>query len=83
MEVPTAFEADAIRYEKIKVLRSIASLDPKQAHGQVAMVKLFASEMVGRVADGALQIFAGRGYMRENPVERLWRDRILRLPTVW
>ncbi len=30
MEVPTAFEADAIRYEKIKVLRSIAPLDPKR-----------------------------------------------------
>ncbi len=36
--------------------------------------KLFASEMVGRVADRAVQIHGGAGYMEEYPVARLYRD---------
>jgi acyl-CoA dehydrogenase len=39
-----------------------------------ACCKLFASEMVGRVADRAVQIFGGAGYMSEYPVERFYRD---------
>ncbi len=42
--------------------------------GQAACCKLFASEMVGRVADRAVQIHGGAGYMREYAVERLYRD---------
>ena len=43
-------------------------------------VKLFCTEMVGRVADLAVQIHGGAGYMREVPVERIYRDvRLLRL----
>ena len=34
--------------------------------GKTAMAKLFASEMAGRVADRAVQIFGGRGYMTET-----------------
>lgn len=42
--------------------------------------KLFCTEMVGRVADLAVQIHGGAGYMREVPVERIYRDvRLLRL----
>jgi acyl-CoA dehydrogenase len=41
---------------------------------EVACCKLFASEMVGRVADRAVQIHGGTGYMRDCPVERLYRD---------
>jgi alkylation response protein AidB-like acyl-CoA dehydrogenase len=37
--------------------------------------------MAGRVIDRAVQIFGGRGYMRENPVERLWRE--LRVDRIW
>ncbi len=45
-----------------------------------AMVKLFASEMVGRVADKAVQIHGGMGYMAELPVERIYREvRVLRI----
>jgi acyl-CoA dehydrogenase len=46
-----------------------------------AMVKLFASEMVGRVADNTVQIFGGMGLRDELPVERLWRD--ARLERIW
>ena len=42
--------------------------------------KLFATEMVGRVADKAVQIFGGAGYMSEYAVERFYRDvRLFRL----
>ena len=42
--------------------------------------KLFATEMVGRVADRAVQIFGGAGYMEEYGIERFYRDvRLLRL----
>jgi len=39
-----------------------------------SMIKLFASEMVGRVADKAVQVFGGMGYMRELPIERFYRE---------
>ncbi|MFC0220256.1 acyl-CoA dehydrogenase family protein [Pseudochelatococcus lubricantis] len=42
--------------------------------------KMFASEMVGRIADRAVQIFGGSGYMRDSVVERFYRDvRLFRL----
>lgn len=41
---------------------------------QAACAKMFATEMVGRVADRAVQIFGGAGYMAEYPVERFYRD---------
>ncbi|MBN9738198.1 MULTISPECIES: acyl-CoA dehydrogenase family protein [unclassified Pseudonocardia] len=39
-----------------------------------AAAKYFASEMVGRVADRAVQIHGGAGYMSDTPVERFYRD---------
>lgn len=46
----------------------------------IACCKLFASEMVCRVADRAVQIHGGAGYMRGTPVERLYRDvRVFRI----
>jgi alkylation response protein AidB-like acyl-CoA dehydrogenase len=44
-------------------------------------VKLVCSETAGRVADKAVQIHGGRGYMRENPVERIWRE--VRVDRIW
>jgi acyl-CoA dehydrogenase len=42
--------------------------------------KVFCTEMAGKVADLAVQIHGGSGYMREVPVERIYRDvRLLRL----
>lgn len=56
-------------------------LDRKQVHAHASALKLYSSEMAGRVIDKALQVLAGRGYMRENPVERLYRD--IRVDRIW
>ena len=55
--------------------------DRKLAHARASALKLQASEMAGRVLDKAVQIFGGRGYMRENPVERLNRE--VRVDRIW
>jgi acyl-CoA dehydrogenase len=55
--------------------------DVKVQHAQCSMAKLYASEMVGRVADRAVQIFGGRGYMRENVAERFYRE--VRVDRIW
>lgn len=55
--------------------------DRKLKHARTSAIKLYCSEMVGRVCDKAVQILGGRGYMRENPVERLWRD--TRVDRIW
>ena len=52
---------------------------PTQA--AASMTKLYCSEMAGRAADRAVQIFGGRGYMRENVAERLFRE--LRVERIW
>lgn len=47
---------------------------------EAAAAKYFASEMVGRVADRAVQIFGGAGYIAEYGIERFYRDvRIFRI----
>jgi acyl-CoA dehydrogenase len=47
---------------------------------EASMSKLFASEMCGRVADRAVQVFGGGGYVADNVAERFYRDvRLFRL----
>ncbi|MBK7249413.1 MAG: acyl-CoA dehydrogenase family protein [Gammaproteobacteria bacterium] len=41
---------------------------------EASCAKMFASEMCGRVADRAVQIFGGAGYMAEYGIERFYRD---------
>jgi alkylation response protein AidB-like acyl-CoA dehydrogenase len=41
---------------------------------EAAMAKLFASEMLQRVTDGALQVHGGIGYWATSPIERVYRD---------
>jgi alkylation response protein AidB-like acyl-CoA dehydrogenase len=53
----------------------------KSLHARCSIAKLFASEAAGRVADRTLQIFGGRGYMRENCAERFTRE--LRVDRIW
>lgn len=48
---------------------------------EAAMVKLFSSEMANRIADMAVQIHGGMGYMKDYPVERFYRD--LRLTRIY
>jgi alkylation response protein AidB-like acyl-CoA dehydrogenase len=55
--------------------------DRKIVHGKVAMAKLYASEMAGRVADRAVQIFGGRGYMHDTAAARFYRE--LRVDRIW
>jgi alkylation response protein AidB-like acyl-CoA dehydrogenase len=57
------------------------SVDLKVQHSRCSMTKLFVSEAANRVADRAVQIFGGRGYMRENVAERFFRE--LRVDRIW
>jgi acyl-CoA dehydrogenase len=73
------FATKAMTYAVARTLD--AGADARVAHAQCSMVKLFASEMAGRVADRCLQVFGGRGYMRENVAERFYRE--LRVERIW
>ncbi len=51
------------------------------ANREIASAKLYASEMLARVTDRALQIHGGMGLMDELPIERFWRD--ARVERIW
>ncbi len=51
------------------------------ANRQIAQAKLYASEMLARVTDEAVQIFGGMGLMDDLPIERFWRD--ARVERIW
>lgn len=55
--------------------------DLRSLHARCSIAKLYASEAANRIADRALQIFGGRGYMRENCAERFFRE--LRVDRIW
>lgn len=55
--------------------------DLKSLHYRCSAVKLFASEMANKVVDRVVQIFGGRGYMREFAAERFYRE--LRVDRIW
>jgi acyl-CoA dehydrogenase len=73
------FAARSLTYETARNIDR--STDVRVSHAQCSMAKLYCSEMAGRVADRAVQIFAGRGYMRENVAERFYRE--LRVERIW
>jgi acyl-CoA dehydrogenase len=73
------FAARALTYETAR--GADEDRDPKAQHIQCSMAKLYASEMANRVADRAVQVFGGRGYMRENVAERFFRE--LRVERIW
>ncbi|MFP5343058.1 MAG: acyl-CoA dehydrogenase family protein [Candidatus Limnocylindria bacterium] len=58
-----------------------AGADPKVVHAKASLAKLFASEAAFRCADRVVQVFGGRGYMREFPAERFFRE--LRVDRIW
>ncbi len=51
------------------------------ANREIASAKLYASEMLARITDEAIQIHGGMGLMRDLPLERLWRD--ARVERIW
>ena len=51
------------------------------ANREIASAKLYASEMLARVTDAALQVFGGMGLMADLPIERFWRD--ARVERIW
>ena len=55
--------------------------DPKVVHAKASLAKLFASEAAFRCADRVVQVFGGRGYMRETAAERFFRE--LRVDRIW
>ena len=44
------------------------------ARNKVSMIKVFASEMLGKVADRGIQVFGGYGFSKDMPLERIYRD---------
>jgi alkylation response protein AidB-like acyl-CoA dehydrogenase len=78
--VTELFAARSMLYETARAIDRDPS-DTKTAHAQCSMAKLYCSEMAGRVADRAVQVFGGRGYMRENVAERFFRE--LRVERIW
>jgi acyl-CoA dehydrogenase len=73
------FAARSLVYETAKGID--ADVDLKVQHTQCSMAKLYSSEMANRVADRCVQIYGGRGYMRENVAERFFRE--LRVERIW
>jgi alkylation response protein AidB-like acyl-CoA dehydrogenase len=55
--------------------------DPKVVHAKASVAKLFASEAANRCADRVLQVFGGRGYIRDFAAERFFRE--LRVDRIW
>ena len=52
-----------------------------EANRQIAQAKLYASEMLARVTDEAIQVHGGMGLMADLPLERFWRD--ARVERIW
>ncbi len=74
--------ATELEAAELLTLRAAARLDRgRMTDADAAMAKVYASEMLGRVADTAVQIFGGMGLMRDLPVERWWRD--ARVERIW
>ncbi len=51
------------------------------ANREIASAKVFATEMLARVTDAAIQTFGGMGLMSDLPLERFWRD--ARVERIW
>lgn len=78
MLADSAIEINAARWMVWDAAHDIdAGRDPRE---KISMAKVYCSEMLGRVADRAVQVYGGMGYCADLPVERLYRDsRIFRI----
>ena len=81
MLADSATELWASRLMTYEAAAADDEMDVKTLHNRCSMVKLFVSEAANRIADRAVQIFGGRGYMRENVAERFFRE--LRCDRIW
>jgi acyl-CoA dehydrogenase len=82
----TAFKladmATAIDAADLLTLSAASAVDRGVDAGRpIAEAKLFATEMLGRVTDDAVQVFGGMGLMDALPIERFWRD--ARVERIW
>jgi alkylation response protein AidB-like acyl-CoA dehydrogenase len=69
-DMATAIEASRQLYLHAAALRDLGLPCLKEA----SMAKLFATEAAEKVCSDAIQIHGGYGYVRDFPVERIWRD---------
>lgn len=78
MLADSAMEINAAR---LLVLQTAHEIDRgSDARERISMVKVYAAETLGRVADRAVQIHGGMGYCKDLPIERFYRDaRIFRI----
>jgi acyl-CoA dehydrogenase len=78
MLADSAIEINAAR---LMVLWAAHEIDRGfDARERISMVKVYAAEMLGRVADRAVQVYGGMGYCKDLPIERFYRDaRIFRI----
>ncbi len=79
---PLADMATELEAAELLTLRAAWRLDQgTMTDRDAAMAKVFASEALGRITDGAVQIFGGMGLMTDLPIERFWRD--ARVERIW
>ena len=70
-----ADSAMEIQAARMMVLNAAWALDQGgDAREKISMVKVFAPETYGRIADRAVQLFGGQGYSKDLPLERFYRD---------
>jgi acyl-CoA dehydrogenase len=79
---PLADMATDLEAAELLTLRAAWLLtEGRMSDSDAAMAKLFASEMLGRITDRAVQIYGGMGLMSDLPIERFWRD--ARVERIW
>jgi len=72
MLADSAVEIEAAR---LLVRQAADDLDNgSDARDRIALLKVYASEMLGRVADRAVQVFGGMGYSKDHVIEKIYRD---------
>jgi acyl-CoA dehydrogenase len=78
MLADSAIEIEATR---LMVRRTACAIDAgEDTRNRISMLKVYASEMIGRVADRAVQVFGGMGYCKDMMIEKFYRDaRIVRI----
>ena len=75
MQQMLADSAVEIEATRLLVRQAAEDLDNGiDARDRIALLKVYASEMLGRVADRAVQVFGGMGYSKDHIVEKIYRD---------